>query len=117
ESPSREMPAGEPSPTPAARGPRAPVAVQIDFDGLSQRVISIPGVRERQYSSLRSGPDGIVFFMESPRQPGGGGPNPGNELLRYRLCDRKMTSFVNGVTAFDISADGRKLLYRAAAAG
>src|SRR6185295_4584151 len=51
ESPSREMAAGEPSPTPAARGPRAPVSVQIDFDGLSQRVISIPGVRERQYSS------------------------------------------------------------------
>ena len=37
----------------AARAPRAratPVAVQIDFDGLQQRIISVPGVPERQYT-------------------------------------------------------------------
>ena len=29
---------------PAARTPRAPVTVQIDFDGLQQRIVSVPGV-------------------------------------------------------------------------
>ena len=29
---------------PAARAPRVPVTVQIDFDGLQQRIISVPGV-------------------------------------------------------------------------
>ena len=90
------------------------MTVQIDFEGLSQRIVSIPGVPERQYSQLQSGADGTVFYLETPRNapgPGGGG----NELWRYRLSDRKAQSFVTGVAAFDVSADGRKLLYRAAA--
>ena len=33
------------------RTPRVPVTVQIDFDGLQQRIISVPGVPERQYSA------------------------------------------------------------------
>ena len=32
---------------------RTPVTVQIDFDGLQQRIISVDGVPERQYSNLR----------------------------------------------------------------
>jgi len=97
------------------RRPRPPVNVQIDFDGLAQRIVSIQGVPERQYSQLQSGADGTVFYLETPRNapgPGGGG----NELWRYRLSDRKTASFGTGVAAFDVSADGRKLLYRAAAA-
>jgi len=109
----------EASPEPAAesaqtpRRQRPPVTVQIDFQGLSQRIVSIPGVPERQYSQLQSGADGTVFYLETPRNapgPGGGG----SELWRYRLSDRKTQSFVTGVAAFDVSADSRKLLYRAA---
>jgi len=100
----------------AQRGPRAPVTVQIDFDGLSQRILSIPGVAERQYSELHSGVDGIVYYLQAPSrgQGGGGGfgAGPGNELFRYRLCDRKVTSFATNVAAYEVSADGRKLLYR-----
>src|SRR5438552_4037108 len=36
----------------APRGQRQPVTVTIDFDGLSKRIISVPGVSERQYSQL-----------------------------------------------------------------
>lgn len=103
----------------AARGPRGPVTVQIDFDGLQQRIVSVPGVPERQYSDLQPGVDGSVFFLEAPRGGGGGGPagGGGNELIRYRLCDRRASTFVHGVAAFEISADRRKLLYRAAVGG
>ncbi len=108
---SPEPAAGEGAQTP--RRARPPVNVQIDFQGLSQRIVSIPGVPERQYSQLQAGADGTVFYLETPRNapgPGGGG----NELWRYRLSDRKTQSFGTGVAAFDVSADARKLLYRAA---
>jgi tricorn protease len=96
----------------AARGPRGPVNVQIDFDGLGKRIISVPGVPERQYSALRPGVDGTVFFLEAAGR--GAAPGAGNELVRYRLCDRRMAPFVPRVAAYEVSADGRKLLYRAA---
>lgn len=100
---------------PAPRGPRQPVTVQIDFDGLSQRVVSVPGVGERQYSELHSGTDGMVFFLEAAGR--GAAPGSGSELIRYRLCDRKMTTFVSRIATFEVSADGRKLVYRAAGGG
>src|SRR5438552_3768783 len=106
----------------APRGQRQPVTVTIDFDGLSKRIISVPGVPERQYSQLHSGTDGIVFFLDATTrgQNGGGaaaGTGGGTELVRYRLCDRRMATFVPGVAAFEVSADCRKLVYRAAGGG
>lgn len=102
----------------APRGPRQPVIVTIDFDGLAKRIISVPGVSERQYTALHSGTDGMVFYLEPSATRGGpvafGG---GGELIRYRLCDRRATTFVVGVAAFEVSADGRKLVYRAASGG
>ena len=115
--PPAEIAPAEPTATPAARGPRGPVNVQIDFEGLSQRIVAVSGVRERQYSELRSGPDGIVFFLESSGAPPAPGGPQGNELLRYRLCDRRVATFVNGVNTYEISADGRKLLYRVSGGG
>jgi len=101
------------------RGQRGPVTVQIDFDGLAKRIIAVPGIPERQYSALRAGIDGHVYYLEAgrPVPGGGGGGGQGNELWRYRLCDRRATSFVAGVAAYEISADRRKLLYRAAGGG
>src|ERR1043166_6777297 len=102
------------------RGPRPPATVQIDFDGLQQRIISVPGVPERPYSDLQSGVDGQVFFLEARIVAGGGGGGQGGggvELWRYRLCDRRANTFVSNVTAYEISADRRKLVYRAATGG
>jgi tricorn protease len=105
----------------AARGPRQPPTSQIDFDGLPKRIVSVPGVPERQYSTLQSGTDGTVFYLEALRAQGagaaGGFGGGGNELIRYRLCDRKAATFVSGVASFEVSADGRKLVYRAAGGG
>ncbi|HEV7744926.1 MAG TPA: PDZ domain-containing protein [Pyrinomonadaceae bacterium] len=104
---------------PTPRRPRTPIMVQIDFEGLQQRIVSVPGVPERQYSDLRAGAEGNVFFLEasSPRGQEGTGAPRGNELWRYRLSDRKAASFVTGVAAYDISADGHKLVYRTPVAG
>jgi tricorn protease len=103
------------------RGPRGPVPVTVDFDGLQQRIIAVPGVPERQYSDLQAGVDGTVFYLEA--RPGGGqgggpgGGGGGNELIRYRLCDRRAATFVGNVASYEISADKRKLVYRAAGGG
>ena len=102
----------------APRGPRGPVTVQIDFDGLQQRIVAVPGIAERPYSNLEAGVDGQVFFLESKPNTGtSGGPGGGNDLWRYRLCDRRASTFAGSVAAYEISADRRKLVYRAAGGG
>ena len=98
---------------------RGPVTVQIDFDGLGQRIISVPGVPERQYSNLTAGGDGTVFYLEAGRNAagGGGGGFGGGDLVRYRLSDRKAAPFISNVGGFRVSADGHKLVYRAGGGG
>ena len=51
----------------------------IDFDGLEQRIIAVPGIPERQYSELRAGVAGSVYYLESAGRGGnaeGGGAGP-----------------------------------------
>jgi tricorn protease len=104
----------------APRAPRVPVTVAIDFDGLQQRIISVQGVPERQYSQLKPGIAGTVYFLEAGaagRGRGGpGGGAGGSELHRYRLSDRRAAIFVAAVADYDVSADGHKLIYRTAGA-
>lgn len=104
--------------TPSARGPRTPVTVQIDFDRLSQRILPVPGVTAREYSRLRAGVPGTVFYLEAAGGGGGGrgGAGGGSTIMRYRLSDRRAAAFAQGTT-YDVSADGRKLVYRAAGGG
>src|SRR5262249_37420555 len=105
------------------RGQRQPINVQVDFDGLSKRIIAVPGVPERQYSALRASTDGIVFYLQAgtPGQVGGGGQGGGggrgSDLIRSRLCNRRPATFVEGVADYDVSADGRKLVFRTGGGG
>jgi tricorn protease len=101
------------------RAPRQPVNVEIEFDGLQQRIIAVPGVPEREYSQLRAGVAGTVYYLESGGggRGGRGGGGGGSTLHRYRLTDRRAAPFVTGVAEYDLSADGRKLLYRAGGGG
>ena len=106
-------PAGEETTT-QENTPRAvprPVTVQIDFDSLHRRIVSVPGIPARDYSQLRAGVAGTIYYLETPQ--GGGG----NLLHRYRLSDRRAAQLVTGVTEYDVSADGHKLLYRSGGGG
>ncbi len=111
------------SPSPAAAGtkadaptspPKPPKPVRIDFDGLQQRVVGLP-VAERNYDALAVAADGSLFYLDR-RQPGVSNESPetestGNaELVRFSFDDRKAKSLKQGVNAFSISADGKKLL-------
>ncbi len=105
-------PQGEQTTQPA-RAARGAVSVQIDVDGLQNRIVSVPSIPERPYTHLSAGVTGSLYYMEQT-VVGGRGPGGGNELHRYRLSERKSVPFVSGVAEFAISADGHKLLYRTA---
>src|SRR5688572_26730970 len=99
--------------TPAANAP-APrpantqrVRVDIDFDGVSDRILNVP-VPERDYTALRSGVEGQIFFIET--RPGGGATAA--VLQRYSIRDREVREFMTGVQSYTLSGDRRKLLYR-----
>jgi tricorn protease len=100
----------------AARPARTPT-VTIDFDGLSQRILSL-GVTPRDYAMLRAGPTGIVFFAENvPASGPGGQQGPqfgfGGVLHRYQLKERQAATFIPRIQGYAISQDGKKLIYRA----
>jgi tricorn protease len=114
--------AGDEQTPPPARASRTPVDVRIDFDGLQQRILSVSSVPVRQYSQLKAGAAGTVFYLEASPGGGGGGGRGGaggggSVLHRYRLSDRRAAQFVSGVAEYDVSADGRKLLYRTGGGG
>ena len=107
-------PDATPSPAPSAERANGPVSVAIDFDGLQQRILSVVGVPEHQYSALKAGLTGTVYYLQAPDAGGGA---RGSTLHRYKLSDRKTAVFVTGVAEYDVSADGKKLLYRTPAPG
>ena len=103
------------APSPA---PRTPVNVQIDFDGIGERILAVQGVPGRQYAELKAGVAGTVFYLEQGSAGRGAGEGPtGGTLERYRLSDRRAAPFLTGVPAYDVSADGHKLVYRSGGGG
>ncbi|MCC7184593.1 MAG: PD40 domain-containing protein, partial [Acidobacteria bacterium] len=88
---------------PARQAPA--VTVRVDADGLNRRIVSVPGVTEGEYSQLRSGVAGTVYYMD------------GSAVQRYRLSERRASQFLTGVASYVISADGHKMLYRTGGGG
>jgi len=93
-----------------APGPAPGVTVTIDFDRLQQRILPVTAVPSRQYSQLKAGVAGTVFFLEAPGAAGA----RGNILHRFQLSERKAQEFQTTVAQYSISADGKKLVYRTA---
>jgi tricorn protease len=106
--------AGEARP---AAAPRTLPTVTIDFDGLQHRTLAIPGIPERAYANLHAGAPGMIYYTEAGAGGGGRGGATGATLYRYSLRDHRAAPFVTGVTNYDVSLDGHKLLYSAAASG
>jgi len=108
--------------------PPAPVAVRIDFDNISQRILALP-VPPRRYVALQVGKPGVLYAVEAPAStPGRLGADQGPNLtvhrfdLKLRKSDvvaSEVASFYSGcrsarcdfVGTFEISLDGEKMLY------
>jgi len=85
---------------------------RIDIAGISQRVLSL-AVPPGDYRDLTAGPAGTIFYAEPT--PGAGQGQPSLRVHRYVLKDRAGAPFIEGVRAYSLSGDRKKLLYQAGA--
>ncbi len=97
--PEKTAPGGEDN-KPDKATPKS-VRVKIDFDGFDQRVRALPG-KSGDYRDLTANADG-VFYRNG---------RAGDVKLRvYNLKDEKESVVLEGVDGYDISADGKKLVF------
>jgi tricorn protease len=88
-----------------------PVKVQIDFDGLGQRILALP-IPAHDYTGMLAGKEGVLYLASGPLVDAGLGRNPpALSIDRFDLKTRKTEKIVDGVNAFDVSFNGEKLLY------
>jgi tricorn protease len=85
-------------------------AVTIDFEGIGQRIVALP-IRAANYVQLDAGKTGILFLSEIADVPRFSEP-PAATVTKFDLSTRKTEPFVSGVTAFAVSANGEKALFR-----
>jgi tricorn protease len=90
--------------------PDAPPAVNIDFEGIGQRILALP-VPARNYQGLSAGKEGEVFLHEAPAVFIGDDPPP-LTIQKFDVKKRKVDKLLENVVAWVISADGEKMLYR-----
>ncbi len=87
------------------------VVVQVDEEGLRDRAIGLP-IKASNYDSIRVVGDKVYYVRregdDDESEEGGGGP-PMVPLLAYDLKDHKETE-LGRVTAYEISADGKRML-------
>lgn len=102
-----EQPAAEPKPAeattaaePAKEEPKADdKAVRVDFEGIDLRILTLPfGTGDLGGLLPGGGPDSLFVV--------GGG-----QLRRLDVKTRKVETYLEGIDAIDISADGQKMLY------
>jgi len=88
------------------------VTVTIDFDGIGQRIVSLP-IKAANYASLDIGKAGTLFVTETPIiQPLDGPPFPQLTMSKFDPTTRKLEPFLSGISGYSISANGEKILYR-----
>ena len=89
-----------------------PVVVKIDFDGISQRVLSLP-IPAKNYVNMLPGKTGNLFVSEGPvviteddQQ------NLTQTVYKWDAEKRKFDKFLDEINDYAISFDGEKILYR-----
>ncbi|HEX2550254.1 MAG TPA: PDZ domain-containing protein, partial [Nocardioidaceae bacterium] len=82
--------------------PKKPVKVRIDFDGFENRVRAIPG-DPGNYRGVSASADGVFYLV---------GDGPGTALKMFDLKAEKDQTILEGIPAYEVSADGKKILYR-----
>jgi tricorn protease len=89
-----------------------PVTVEIDFEGIGQRVLSLP-IPGKNYVNLLAGKSGILFLSEGPMViTDEDQPNLPQTIDKFDLSKRKVEKFLDDVNDYAVSFDGEKVLYR-----
>ncbi|MGB6975438.1 MAG: PDZ domain-containing protein [Terracidiphilus sp.] len=88
------------------------VKVTIDLDGIANRILSLP-VPPRNYLALATGKAGVLYLAEGPavgRPSSESGPEI-QAIWCFTLEKREPEPVLNHLDAFQVSADGSKILY------
>jgi tricorn protease len=100
--------------TPRAPGAKPePVVVTINLEKIGQRIVALP-VAARDYQGLMAGKAGTFFLAESIPATGTATAPPqggGLTIHRFEMDKRKADKILDAVTAFDVSANGEKMLF------
>ncbi|HXU20931.1 MAG TPA: PDZ domain-containing protein, partial [Verrucomicrobiae bacterium] len=94
----------------AAEKPKEPPKVSIDFPDILQRILSLP-IPAANYASMSVGKEGELFLVEAPIVPTGQFP-PVLTVSKFEMKTRKTDKLISGVTAFSLSDNGEKMLYK-----
>jgi tricorn protease len=84
--------------------------LQIDFENIDQRILALP-IQARNYLGLAAGQTGQLFLLEGPTVASRFGDNP-RTLHKFNLEKRKEEKLLEGISSFDLSHNGAKMLYR-----
>ena len=98
--------------TPRAPGAKPePVVVTIDLDKINQRIVALP-LPARSYQGISTGRAGTFFLAEAiPASGTAATPQAGLTVHRFDMDKRRAEKILDGVTAFDVSANGEKMLF------
>lgn len=87
-----------------------PKPIKIDFDGFEQRVVKLP-VELGNTGPLHA-VKGKVVYVRYPATGAAKPDVPSGTLLYYDLKKREEKTVISGIDTYDLSADGKKVLYR-----
>jgi tricorn protease len=87
-----------------------PAKTTIDLDGIEQRIVSLP-VKAANYVGLDVGKEGTLFLSEIPDVPRLEPQTPA-VVTKFDFKTRKTEPFLSGISAFTVSGNGEKVLYR-----
>jgi len=82
---------------------KAPSAVTIDWDGINERIISLP-VAPGMYSNLGSAKEGELLYLSRA-------PHTNNATMHKYDLNKREDSEVMPVDGYEIAAGGEKMLY------
>ena len=101
---------------PAGAGAKPPAKkeaepVRIDFEGIDQRIVALP-VPARNFIDLQAGKANTIYIVEAPPVSVETFGPPSFIVSKFDLEKRKLDKALDGVSAFVLSANGEKALYR-----
>lgn len=91
--------------------PAEPAKVTIDLDGILQRILALP-VPAANYADIAAGKEGQLYLVEVPIVYMGEGGPPKVTVSKFDMKTRKTDKVVDGASAFRLSSNGEKMLYK-----
>ncbi len=97
----------------AVKEVKPPKPTRVDLDNIGGRIVSLP-IPARDYFGLLTGKPGVIYVVEGPSR---GRFATGSIIQKFDLKTRKLEKVAEDVRAFDLSANGEKMMIQTGAPG